>query len=311
MAPMYPLVARGQQTLAALRALLAAGLIGEQIERRSVTRRTFCCGPSNIGLQIVHEQQTQCWHSVEQSWRFARAGWALLTPRRSSRNEDFSGCGRTRSMGWCSNAAPAQSDFESREFPDSQWGGVASRGVEFLRGHHPDRPRGALDVIRALDQATSLAPSRSTARNVLSNLLAALLDRLGRCARPDQVLIRLEQVTERTGAAASFYRTLLENDALRNLLVSTLDLGNLPAARLIRYPELLDSLLFTLPSLDQLRSRYESALANVDPEDRRNHIRRFKAIEEFKILVEAVSDGSLSDLQQRLSLLANMRGTCG
>ena len=38
-------------------------------------------------------------------------------------------------------------------------------------------------------EATALAPSRSMARNVLANLLAALLDRLRRCARPDQVLI--------------------------------------------------------------------------------------------------------------------------
>ena len=34
-------------------------------------------------------------------------------------------------------------------------------------------------------------------------------------------------------------------------------------------------------------------------------LKRFKAIEEFKILVECVGDGSLETLQERLSLLAD------
>ncbi|RPH64738.1 MAG: hypothetical protein EHM89_00975, partial [Acidobacteria bacterium] len=301
----YPLV-REANTLASLRALLAAGLIGEQI-RDDLSRAYVLLRTVEHRLQIVHEQQTHVLARVEHEleicarrlgFAHAEALQAELKIHRDRVHEIY---------GLVFERRAGTSDFESREIFRILSGEASqAEAVEFLRGHHLTDPVGALDVIRVLDQATSLAPSRSTARNVLSNLLAALLDRLGQCARPDQVLIRLEQVTERTGAAASFYRTLLENDALRNLLVSTLDLGNLPAARLIRFPELLDSLLFTLPSLDPLRSRYESALAHVDPEDRRNHIRRFKAIEEFKILVEAVSDGSLTDLQQRLSLLADI-----
>ena len=115
--------------------------------------------------------------------------------------------------------------------------------------------------MRALDEATALAPSRSMARNVLANLLPPLLDRIGRCARPAQVLIRLEQLTERTGAAAAFYRTLLEDEPLRDRLIATLDLGELAASRLVRHPELLDSLMRPLPDLESQRARWRETLA--------------------------------------------------
>ncbi len=201
---------------------------------------------------------------------------------------------------------PGTSDFRSRQFFRVLIEEASDAEALELVGEHglPDSAV-ALNVIRALDQATSFSPSRSVARNVLANLLAALLDQIGRCARPQQVLIRLEQITERSGSAGSFYKTLLEDEALRNLLVSMLDLGDLPAARLIRYPELLDSLLFTLSGLDELRTHYVATLEGFEPAKRRDQIRRFKAIEEFKILVEWVGDGSLETLQERLSLLAD------
>jgi glutamate-ammonia-ligase adenylyltransferase len=297
---------REANTLAALRALLAVGLIGEQI-RDDLSRAYVLLRTVEHRLQIVHEQETHALARVERELEICarRLGFAHgealqaeLKTHRDRVHEIYRLVFERRAGTF---------DFESREiFRILAGEATQADALEFLRGHHLTDPAVALDVIRALDQATSLAPSRSKARNVLANLLATLLDRLGQCARPDQVLIRLEQVTERTGAAASFYRTLLENNALRNLLISTLDLGDLPAARLIRYPELLESLLFTLPSLEYLRRRYQSTLSHVDPEARRNDIRRFKAIEEFKILVEAVSDGSLTDLQQRLSLLADV-----
>ena len=48
-----------------------------------------------------------------------------------------------------------------------------------------------------------------------------------------------------------------------------------------------------------------ATLEGFEPAKRRDQIRRFKAIEEFKILVEWVGDGSLETLQERLSLLAD------
>jgi glutamate-ammonia-ligase adenylyltransferase len=296
---------REANTLAALRALVDAGLIAEELRDDLARAYTFLRTVEHR-LQIVQEQQT---HAL------ARGRQELET---SARRLGFSDAdaleaevARTRTRvraiyNLLFERRAGTFDFESRQFfriLTEEVGG--EEALEFLAGYPLRDAAGALEIVRALDQATALAPSRSMTRNVLSNLLPAIMDRLGGCARPDQALLRLEQVAVGTGAAASFFRTLLENEALRNLLVSTLDLGDLPATRLTRYPEILDSLLFTLQNLDDLGARYRAALADVEPERRFSRIRRFKAIEEFKILVESVSDGSLTLLQQRLSLLAD------
>jgi len=297
---------REANTLAALAALTRAGLLPDDV-RADLSRAYGFLRKVEHRLQIVHEQQTHALARVHEELEIcarrlglldAGALEAELTVQRDRVHEIYNAIFERR---------PGTLDFESRQFfrllTDE---GSQAEALELLGHYSLADPAAALEVIHALDQATALAPSRSMVRNVLANLLAALMDRLSRCARPNQVLVRLEQVTQHSGAAASFYRTLLENEPLRNLLLSTLDLGDLPVARLMRYPELLDSLLFTLPGLDDLRARYLSVLARIDPDTRRDQIRRFKAIEEFKILVESVNDGSLTELQERLSLLADM-----
>lgn len=296
---------REANTLAALDALTRSGLLPGDV-RDDLSRAYGFLRKVEHRLQIVHEQQTHALARVHDELQIcarrlglvdAAALEAELAVQRDRVHDIYNALFERR---------PGTLDFESRQFfrilteEASQ-----AEALDLLGEYHLAEPADALAVIHALDHATAFAPSRSMARNVLANLLAVLMDRLGRCARPDRVLVRLEQVTAHSGAAASLYRTLLENEPLRNLLLSTLDLGELPVARLMRYPELLDSLLFTLPGLDDLRARYRSVLANVDPDTRRDEIRRFKAIEEFKILVESVNDGSLTELQKRLSLLAD------
>ena len=296
---------RNANTLAALDALVRTGLLTEAI-RDDLSQAYAFLRSVEHRLQIVQEQQTHTLARERQELDVcarrlgltdAPALEAELERRRDRVREIYNLIFERRAGSF---------DFESRQFFRILTDEVPeAEAVEFLGGYTLADPRASLEVIRALDQATSLAPSRSMSRNVLANLLAALMERLQGSAHPDQMLVRLERVVEQTGGAASLYRTLLENEALRNLLLATLDLGDLAVERLIRYPELLDSLLFSLPSLDELAERYRSALAQVEPEQRLARIRRFKAIEEFKILVESVSDGSLTRLQQRLSLLAD------
>src|SRR5262245_25151933 len=296
---------REANTLAALDALASAGLITEEV-RQDLFRAYVFLRTVEHRLQIVHEQQTHLLASTARELDIcarrlnladAAALHARLRAERSRVHEIYRSVFERRR---------GTSDFRSRQFFRVLIEEASeAEALELLAEYSLPDPAAALDVVRTLDRAASLSPARSMTRNVLANLLAPLLDRVSHCARPQQVLIRLEQITERTGAAAAFYRTLLENEALRNLLVSTLDLGDLPAARLIRYPELLDSLRFALPGSDQLRARYVAALQDFKPETRRDQIRRFKAIEEFKILVEWVEDKSLETLQERLSLLAD------
>ncbi|HVR31065.1 MAG TPA: DUF294 nucleotidyltransferase-like domain-containing protein [Thermoanaerobaculia bacterium] len=282
---------RRASTLGALDALERAGLIGEEARSALASAYVFLRTLEHR-LQIVQEQQTHTLSRVDRELNICARRLGLadraeleaeLEARRGSVHEIFHALFERR---------PGAHDFRSR-----QWFRVLSEeasreeAIELLAEHGLSAPEAALDAIRALDQATALAPSRSMARNVLANLLPELLARVARCGRPGQALIRFEQLTERTGAPASFYRTLLESEPLRDLLIATLDLGDLAASRLVRHPELLDSLAEPLPELDRLRARYRDALAHVEPPDRAREIRRFKAVEELRILIQWVASG--------------------
>ena len=171
-----------------------------------------------------------------------------------------------------------------------------------------DNPDGALQAIRQLDAAPS--QGRSSSRNLLANLLASILSRETPLAAPGQVLIRFEKVVSRAGAPAALYRTLLEDDELRRRLLIGLDAGDLFAARLAAYPELLDFL--TAVDLDQDAFRAaviaafdEVVAAGADLPSRFDPFRRIKAIEEFKVLAEWLTGRRLHLLNDKLSLVAD------
>jgi [glutamine synthetase] adenylyltransferase / [glutamine synthetase]-adenylyl-L-tyrosine phosphorylase len=200
------------------------------------------------------------------------------------------------------------SNFQGRQFfrilsediPDSE-------GLAHLSEYGLREPSAVLNAIRALGQAASAATAPSVARNVLANLLAVVMERIARCARPEQVLNRLEQVTAQTGAAALWFRSLLENEGLRAVLIQVLDSGDLLADRLVRHPELLDSLVQAADDIDTLRQGFRTSLdrmATLEREERMRQVRRFKLLEEFKILVEWLSGGPLDLVHEKLSLLA-------
>ena len=189
----------------------------------------------------------------------------------------------------------------SGELPDQD-------AVEHLRTHGLPDAEAALQAVRALDAAPSLAHSKTSGRNLLANLLATMLGEVAQCAFPGHVLNRFEQVVVRSGTTASLYTSLLENDALRRRLLKALDTGALFAERLSRYPELLDFLV--APSLDAtaFERTLRTGLAQIGGEtldDAADPFRRFKAIEEFKVLIEWLDGGTLHTLNQKLSLTAD------
>ena len=177
---------------------------------------------------------------------------------------------------------------------------LAEAGVE--------NPDGALQAIRALDAAPS--QGRSSSRNLLANLLASILATEAPLCAPGQVLIRLEKVVARGGAPAALYRTLLEDDRLRRRLLIGLDAGDLFAARLAAYPELLDFLTAVDLDRDAFRTAVIAAFDEVitngdDLPSRFDPFRRIKAIEEFKVLAEWLTGRRLSLLNDKLSLVAD------
>ena len=177
---------------------------------------------------------------------------------------------------------------------------LAEAGVE--------NPDGALQAIKALDAAPS--QGRSSSRNLLANLLASILASEAPLCAPGQVLIGLERVVARAGAPAALYRTLLEDDELRRRLLIGLDAGDLFAARLAAYPELLDFL--TAVDLDRdafhtaVVAAFDEVIANGDDlASRFDPFRRIKAIEEFKVLAEWLTGRRLDLLNDKLSLVAD------
>ena len=171
-----------------------------------------------------------------------------------------------------------------------------------------EHPGGALEAIRALDAAPS--QGLSSTRNLLANLLAAILSGETTLAAPGQVLIRLERFVSRAGAPAALYRTLLENDGLRRRLLIGLDAGDLFAARLAAYPEVLDSLAADAPDPDAFRATVGVAFdavvsADGDLPSRFDPFRRIQAIEEFKALAEWLTTRRLEPLNDKLSIVAD------
>ena len=171
-----------------------------------------------------------------------------------------------------------------------------------------DDPASALSALRALDAAPSTG--RSSARNLLSNLLATIMSDDTPLTAPNRVLIRFERVVSKARGATGLYRTLLENAGLRRRLMAGLDAGDLFAARLSAYPELLDFMASAVLDVEAFRPAVEEAFADVlagdgGLESKLDPFRRVKAIQEFKVLVEWLSLRELAPLNEKLSLVAD------
>ncbi len=171
-----------------------------------------------------------------------------------------------------------------------------------------DDPASALAALRALDAAPTTG--RASARNLLSNLLATIMADDARLSAPDRVLIRFERVVSKARGATGLFRTLLEDAGLRHRLIAGLDAGDLFAARLSAYPELLDFMASAVLDAEAFRRAVKEAFAEVlagdgDLQSKFDPFRRVKAIQEFKVLVEWLSRREPTPLNEKLSLIAD------
>jgi glutamate-ammonia-ligase adenylyltransferase len=169
-------------------------------------------------------------------------------------------------------------------------------------------PAAALGAIRDFAKQAVYTSAPTTARNLVANLLAVCAPRIVASGRPETLLVRLEQLTEKTGGALLLGRSLLENETLRTMLIDVLDSGELLAEGLTRDPELLDVLVQPVHTIERLRRSFDlrlTAIERFDLEGRLNALRRFKRHEEFKILVGWLVTRSLDSLQERLTILAD------
>jgi len=299
---------RQRNTLAALAALQRAGLIADRVrdelEHAYVFLRTV-----EHRLQIVQHDQT---HTLSTNTDDLRICARRL---QFERVEELEAAlerhrGRVHDLyGGLFERRRETSDYRARQFFRILGDEVpVGEALKHLAECGFSDSAAALTAISALGRHASRASNPATARNILANLLDASVVHLARCARPEVVLTRLEQFAVRTGAAVPLARSLLDNEILRDVLIDVLDHGELAAQRLIRNPELLDSLGQPIPDIESLRRSFDEsldAMSELERTDRMDHLRRFKGREEFKILVGWLATESLEQLQERLSLLAD------
>ena len=299
---------RTGHTLTALEQLGANGFIGPDVERDLAAAYIFLRNIEH-GLQVAEGQQT---HSLSGTERGLRA---------LARRLGFDGIDTLTSVldrhRDCAHAIYADL---FRDTPSD--GGRGGRDMfRLLAGEMGDEegrsrlvdagvesPQSALDAIRALDAAPN--QGRASARNLLANLLGAILSGETRLAAPGQVLIRFEQVVSHVGAPGALFRTLLEDAELRDRLLVGLDAGELFAARLAAYPELLDFLASVALEPGTFRTAVAEAFGAVveadgDFDSRFDPFRRVKVIEEFKVLAEWLAVRRLDRLNDKLSLVAD------
>ena len=251
---------RQPSTLAALDALVRAGLVSGPVQHELTHAYVFLRSLEHR-LQLVQENQTHRMSDQERELEISarRLGLASaddlekqLGHYRDRVHEIYRGLFEHRKE---------SSDFGARQFFRMLNKEMAEEeAIAHLQsGGLPDG-RAVLNAILSFNETAAASQAPAAARNVVANLLVALMPRLAECARPDQVLTRLEQLASATGGPIHFCRSLLEHGALRESVVLALDSGDLPAMRLIRYPELLDSLVLPAEDIDTVGRKVAAAL---------------------------------------------------
>ena len=295
-------------TLSALTAVQRLGFVEEDV-RAELTRAYEFLRAVEHRLQLVQEGQTHTLSDdpVELEITARRMGFTTAAELESELNTH-----RERVHAAYANLLERRADeaeFQGRQLFRLLSGELADdEATAHLQSYGLGDAKGALQAVRALDDAPSLAHSKSSTRNLLANLLATTLEEIVERGSPNRVLNRLEQIVSRTGAPASLYRSLLENDALRDRLLWALDTGDLFAQRLGRYPELLDVLAMGAAEIGAGDTAFRRSLSGIDAatlNDCRDPFRRIKAIEEFKALAEWLAGGTLEVLTRKLSGVAD------
>jgi glutamate-ammonia-ligase adenylyltransferase len=298
---------RQQNTLAGLAVLEQTGLISASVRAELAEAYVFLRTVEHR-LQIVLDSQT---HTLPESreeleicarrLRFTSADEleSTLESRRARVHELYQDLFERRR---------GATSFEARQFFRILGDEVTDEeALAHLAGIGFRDPDAALNAIRGLGRQGAFTGAPTTARNLVANFLASAAPRIVSCATPEVVLLRFEQLAEQAGGAL-LARSLLENPVLCDVLIDVLDHGEFLAQRLVQHPELLDALALPVPSADALRRSFESSLARMERlalAARLTELRRFKRSEEFKIIVGWLATGSLDDLCDRLSFLAD------
>ena len=303
---------RTGRTLTALEQLGAEGFVEADVQRDLEAAYIFFRNVEHV-LQAAEGQQTHSLSGTERGIRALarRLGFdepetltAVLDRHRERVHAVYAGLFE----GTAEDEGLASREIFRLLADDGDGTGVGDDVRARLAAAGLDEPDRTLDAMRAL--GATCAQGRSSTRNLLANLLATIVANEVPLSAPATVLMRLERVVAGTGAAASFYRALLEDPALRQRLLAGLDAGDLYAARLAAYPEVLDFLAGGALDRDAFHAAVvqafdEAVATGSDIETTLDPFRRVKAIQEFKVLAEWLAARRLDLLNEKLSMVAD------
>lgn len=168
------------------------------------------------------------------------------------------------------------------------------------------------NLVRSWHHGRYRATRSVRARQLLTELMPALLQALGKGADPDAALGRLDIFLSRLPAGVQLFSLLYQNPSLLEVLAEILGSAPALAERLARQPTLLEALLDRdifqpLPALPELQHELESTLAYCrDYQDVLDKVRVWAADYRFRVGVQilrgsidpAEAGRSLSDLAE-------------
>ena len=173
--------------------------------------------------------------------------------------------------------------------------------IQALEATGIGQPQTVVDGFRTLASASSFPHSPGRIRNLLANLAPRLLEH-GRLSDDiPRLLTRLDSFAEALGARGDLYLSLVENELLADRLFRILATSEFLSVRLIRHPELLDSLAF--PG-GQFEVAAGLVRAQTGTDSVLDVLRDTKSRDEFKIGAAALLDGTFDEAPARLSQLA-------
>lgn len=130
------------------------------------------------------------------------------------------------------------------------------------------------------------------ARELLTELMPALLKRLSETANPDEAFLKFDEFLARMPAGVQLFSLFTVNPQLLGLIADIMGSAPVLAETLSRHPDLLDSVLFesfyaSLPARTDLKEQLGEMLSTArDFEDRMETLRRFKNEKHFQAGVQ-------------------------
>ena len=292
---------RCRGTLEALRRLEAAGLVPDE-DVKALTEAYLFLRRLEHRIQLIHQRQTQQLPSdeVEQE-RIARSlGFSGQKGSARQALTEALASHRRRVHQIYENLffTPSRSSLSgvTEEIQSIFTGDVPSEiAISWLSENGFQQPERAFETIRRLREGPRTAHYVPKTLNLLNRLIPSLLQAITSSPDPDMALDHLLGFVEKVGARGSFYALLLENPPVLKLLVKMFGTSRFLSNHLIQHPELLDELLYPVPTgPKKTRAGMEKVLkrhleeSEGDLESQMNHLRRFKHAEVLRVGIDDI-----------------------